>query len=371
MRLSQRFFVHTCLALLASLGVNHLTYAQNATAQKIPIQTADGVDLQGYWYAAQNRKDNAPPPVVMLLHSLGETATKTEWQELAGFLQKNGYSVLSFDFRGHGASTSFRPQQFYAPLCRQANSLAKVPANQATLDFNKFSPSYYPVLVNDIAAAKATIDLKNDAGECNSSSLIVVGAETGATLGSIWLNSEWHRYRYQPAQLGLTQGGPDLQHPYGMDTIAAIFISIAPNLGKNKVDLKGCLRLAAGQNVPMVFVHNADDKVDTNNAKYLEKYLKPAKVANFAKFTGAFPVTGAENLKGRELLKSGLKTIEKMKEYLDDLTEKKANAYVTLEFTRTQYLWRDPNTGAWVPANTVGDRSFVFDTFVRFMPRRR
>ena len=52
-----------------------------------------------------------------------------------------------------------------------------------------------PVLINDIAAVKCFLDRKNDTGACNTSSTILLGAETGATLGAIWLNAEWRRYK--------------------------------------------------------------------------------------------------------------------------------------------------------------------------------
>ena len=37
------------------------------------------------------------------------------------------------------------------------------------------------------------ITIKNDDGEANSSNIIVIGAGEGATLGALWMASEWRR----------------------------------------------------------------------------------------------------------------------------------------------------------------------------------
>ena len=47
--------------------------------------------------------------------------------------------------------------------------------------------------VNDIAAARRYLEVRNDAGDCNLSNLILVGAKEGAALGSLWIAEEWQR----------------------------------------------------------------------------------------------------------------------------------------------------------------------------------
>lgn len=347
---------------------------QNFT--KVTITTADGVDLQGYWYAANQQ--NAP--VVMLLHALDEGAAKKEWYDLATALQKEGYAVLAFDFRGHGGSTNFAPQQFWSPLggpmtpapalwnTQRMTGASKV---NPTLDFKKFDPAYYPILVNDIAAAKAWLDLKNDAGGCNSSSLILIGAETGATLGSIWLNSEWNRYQLQQAVGGFGVPRINQKHPYGMDTIAAIWLSISPKLSArdNTTKISRILFKAGKSNqTPMVFVCNAADDTDKAIAEGMENKLKPKDdKGNLFKFTAAVPVKNAgRNIKGRSLLEPGLGTIASITGYLKVVVPQKQNAWVQQDFTRSQYVWQDPNTHALIQANAPGDRTFYFDSFSRY-----
>src|SRR5260370_21261334 len=72
---------------------------------------------------------------------------------------------------------------------------AKLPES---IDKGSFLPAYYPALVNDVVAARAWLDKKNDGGELNMSNLVVIGAGEGATIGTLWLYSELHRKRGEP-----------------------------------------------------------------------------------------------------------------------------------------------------------------------------
>src|SRR5262245_8051052 len=69
--------------------------------QKVRFSTIDGVELVGTFYAGAKKG----PPTVLLLHAIGEDSKKKGMVALAEELQKRGFAVLSFDFRGHGAST--------------------------------------------------------------------------------------------------------------------------------------------------------------------------------------------------------------------------------------------------------------------------
>src|SRR5207253_3190355 len=57
------------------------------------------------------------------------------------------------------------------------------------------SVTHWASLEDASAAAKVFLDRKNDSGECDSSHVIVVGAESGGTLGAMWIYSEWQRHR--------------------------------------------------------------------------------------------------------------------------------------------------------------------------------
>ena len=70
----------------------------------VKIVTADGVKLNANFYPSE--KKNAP--TVLMLHPIGDgkSSKAPEWKSLADALQKGGYAVLTFDFRGHGDSTT-------------------------------------------------------------------------------------------------------------------------------------------------------------------------------------------------------------------------------------------------------------------------
>src|SRR5205814_9450356 len=97
---------------------------------------------------------------------------------------------------GHGKSKNIQTEVFW----KNAHNVKNVKGSpkKDTIELGDMSKTYYPTFCNDIAAVRAFLDRKNDLGVCNTSSLILVGAETGATLGAIWLNSEWQRYKLIP-----------------------------------------------------------------------------------------------------------------------------------------------------------------------------
>jgi hypothetical protein len=329
--------------------------------QKVKFLTGDGVELRGSWYAGQR---NAP--VILVLTELGEDSSKIEYRALADTLHKKGFSVLLFDFRGTGGSTQVGNGGLF--LAQPINKLANVD-NTGALDFTKFPEAYHPVLVNDIAAAKAFVDLKNDASDCNSSSLVLIGAQRGATLGALWLKSEFYRFKLIPrnVQLGI-QGGPDINNPQGRNVMACIFLSISYKLGKvQNAQPIGRLVESTGKKwlVPMVFVHNSNDENDT---KFTEFCAKKAKVDGDKRYdaTGAVGIKGAAGLQGADLLKKSLTTQSEIVKYLDNLKDQaKGNPWISHDFQKTQYIWFAPPS-LRVLANQ-GQPTFNFIDYLRFV----
>ena len=120
----------------------------------------------------------------MLLHAMGEDSRKNHWVSLAEEIQKTGLNVLSFDFRGHGLSVDVEPEKFWSNQHNQILAGGKTGFGKRTIDLRNFDKRYFPAMVNDIAAARAYLErTKNDDGSCSTSSIIVIGAESGATLG--------------------------------------------------------------------------------------------------------------------------------------------------------------------------------------------
>src|SRR5262252_1808860 len=96
------------LALIALLQTGPARAADKFS--KVTFDTVDGVTLQGTFYPSPKGKDE---PTVLLLHKIGSDSHKDGWDGLAKALNDKGYSVLSFDFRGHGKSTSVEPEKFW------------------------------------------------------------------------------------------------------------------------------------------------------------------------------------------------------------------------------------------------------------------
>jgi alpha-beta hydrolase superfamily lysophospholipase len=341
--------------------------------KKINIQTVDGVTLHGKFYAGKG----GDAATVLLLHALGEKSSQKNWVDLAESLRAKGYAVLAFDFRGHGGSTTVDPDTFWQAKFPYNGLVSGAREKSSTIDFKGFDKRYYPALVNDIAAAKAFLERKNDARECNTNSLIVIGAEDGATLGAIWMNSEWHRYRVKTDALGNPMVGfggqpvPDLTKPEGEATICGVWLSISSKLGARQVTLSSVLDLAAKKKaVPMVFVHSMGDKSGSTLAKELVKKIKPPKTSKTFekyKFTDAVAIPNS-SLKGANLLEKSLQTKEFIGDYLEGVVAAKGKEWMERDFRKSMYVWY--NTGKTIIAKGLNDLYMTYSTYDAYISGR-
>jgi pimeloyl-ACP methyl ester carboxylesterase len=370
MGFAKSFLAVTVLILLAPA-----IRAQGKT-ENIKFKTVDGVTIKGNFYPGEN--NNAP--TVMLLHNVNENRKKKNWNNLAVELQKRGYAVLTFDFRGHGESTSVEPDVFWTKQ-HALNYLVPGSREKAQSIDNKFGKGYLPALVNDIAAAKAFLDKKNDAKEnCNSSRLILIGAETGATLGALWLKSEWQRYPAQLNPLGKPLVGPfgrllaDIRKPAeGSAVINCVWLSISPTLGGRQVSLENLLYKAARDKAtPMAFMYSKEDTNGKTVAKNLENKLvvqvkQGGKLVPDTKyrFTGAVPVDSGK-LKGQELLQQ--KTIQGIVDYLDEAAKDRGEDWTDREFRKTAYVWYfGPAPTQNVTAKRPDEMNLIFSSYENFL----
>ena len=238
------------------------------------FESADGVKLEGNLWSnagAANKKD----ATVLLLHNFndktGGSSRDEGWDQLGDKLLDQGYSVFSFDFRGFGRSTKVNPDKFWDLRKNPQNQMVKgwnrAPHPEA-IDFAKFEHAYYPYLANDVEAAKAFLDRRNDSGEVNTSSLFVIGAGEGATVGTLWMASQWHLEKADVNALGQLVVDPKtgrfiLQEPEGKDQAGAVWLSISPTLGGRNVGsyVHTWVGEVGGANrVPMVFLYGGKDK---------------------------------------------------------------------------------------------------------------
>ncbi len=359
------YLLSAAVAYLAAVTVSDNTArAQNSEAAK--IVTADGVRLAATFYPSE--KKNAP--TVIMLHPIGDgkSSKSQDWKNLAEALQKANYSVITFDFRGHGESTSIKDQKlFWSQKANVNNVKSKTKDEIDVKDFSKNAAAYYPILVNDIAAVRAFLDARNDSEkDCNTSSIIVIGAENGATLGALWMNAEWHRFKYTPPPMFT------LLHPKfvdakaeGKDIIGAVFLTVQPSAGRT-MSVSSLLRLACKENATAAaFFYGGDDTKGRDLSTSLEKNLKPKGSKNHD-FIGAVKLK--TNLSGMKLLQKGLGTEKAIVDYLDSVVAERKEKRVDRDFSTNYYVWKEPGTGKLIPAKQKkGNENLNFDDYYRFI----
>lgn len=242
-----------------------LTLVPVASAQEKPkvenetvnFETADGVELQGTWYKplmlgkengqVVEAKSVDKAPVVILLHPfLGDPKVK-EWDGLAVTLANAGFHVLRFDFRGHGSSTKVKSHFWDAQKYPENASVFSAKAKQKPLPVKleladlKAKPGYFPMLVNDVMAARVYLDKMNDDGTLNTSTVYLIGAGDAAALGMMYMTAEWTRPQ-KPTEAqakfitNLPINGLEPRDSAGKDIAGAVWLSPAkPTLVSDKV----------------------------------------------------------------------------------------------------------------------------------------
>ncbi|VTR98113.1 alpha/beta hydrolase [Tuwongella immobilis] len=322
---------------VASVGliVAPTTQAQEEIKkEEVSFDSVDGVDLRGTYYPGQG-VTGRQLPCVLILHRWGSDRVKGEWESTAVSMQKKGYSVLTFDFRGHGKSKEIKdrakfwnisdfPQQKYAGGGR-INPL-RLPTR---IDQKQFSKLYFPYLVNDIAAARRFLDEKNDAGELNAGRLVIVAECEMATLAQLWIATEFKRFGIAP-----TPANPMPDHKGGEDIAGAVFLNIERRpLGMAMpydiqprlwYGLNGMVGDPVRLRTPMAFIFGEKDTKSRSDAEWFYKNLWNAdKVDKKDQIKYLVPIKGS-NLVGANLLnKENLGTEKAITDYLDEMLKKR------------------------------------------------
>ena len=149
--------------------------------------TDDGVELVGDFYPS-NKGKNAP--CVVLLHDVSRpNAKRQDWEKFPEKLQKAGFAVLAFDFRGFGESTRIDPTlSWFRTVGRtypRGFNPNRPPARISAKDWRYWQDLLW--LGNDLIAVKKWLAAKNNAMECNSTNICLIGAEGGALIGFFWV----------------------------------------------------------------------------------------------------------------------------------------------------------------------------------------
>src|SRR5438093_1057031 len=119
--------------------------APNANAQRVPITTADGVELDGTYF--RSAKPGRDSPCVLMVHQYGGDRSKSDWITLAQTLSDNGFAVLTFDLRGHGGSTQLSNPQTFWNLQFNKGGIKGGSIRKTSISSKDFKPSYFPFLV--------------------------------------------------------------------------------------------------------------------------------------------------------------------------------------------------------------------------------
>lgn len=321
------------LSLLFLSAPKPLSAADDIQSKKVSFTTCDEVELSGSFYRsapANGKKEK--DAVVLLLHDFrhlkGGSSQEDGWHRLAGELQKEGYAVLSFDFRGFGNSKSVSAKFWTFGHNSRGIRGANKKNPPAAIDEKDFNAGYFLSLVNDIAAARTFLNVLNDASEVNASNILVVGAGQGATLGALWLASECRRQKDNQSDkliLGVPPQFHFLDEPEGNDVAAGLWLTIYPSLEGKMVgnQVKAALVDAAkNSRIPSYFLYGKND-TKANDFLYKNSDLKPLLTENSKKKGGVKEkaIPGSGDLAGSKLLSGRLKTTDYILEYLNNVVE--------------------------------------------------
>jgi hypothetical protein len=257
----------------------------------VPITTVDGVELVGKYYRSPNSKEG---PCAILLHKYGSDRSKGDWDLLARALQEKGYAVLTFDFRGHGESKTVNPNFWKYAVNKD---LVTAGRDKTKIDVKDFKQGYFPWLVNDIAAARKFLEIKNDSGELNISSLFLIGAQEGASLGALFTATEWNRTYNVGFKALLTVG---TKHIAGEDIAGCVWLSLTQRPVNTNFEFHNWLKSPQiRERTPMYIVYGEKDATAKQTAENVFRVLTTGREKN--KFTQKYDVKGTD-LAGQALL---------------------------------------------------------------------
>lgn len=363
------------LVLAAAAALTIWTSPPRVAAQaklEPPIEetfvTADGVQLRGLFH--RSTKEPSTAPVVILMYPPGpdNNMTKGDWEGLANRLAGEGFNVFRFDWRGHGKSIDIKdkdkfwgldpmnnPNPFTAAWNQRyiTGAPPKKPIKDTLLFKDLKDPvKYAPMFLTDLAAVRFHLDSKNDAGDLNTSSIYLIGAESAATLGFGFMTIEWNRPAFapKPNELGTAPRYDFVPQPLripidpagGADISGAIWLSprrptsVPEKLIENWVS-KGAPKMR--DNNPMLFMYAEKDANAKRDAEFfhlgalvgkgdVRNGLNPLNPAYLKKIEGADKLSGVQLLGNNAKLKTEdtiVKFLEAIQKERVKITRKQRN----------------------------------------------
>jgi pimeloyl-ACP methyl ester carboxylesterase len=207
------------VVLLAWAG-SAAAQAPDESKQNVSFDTADDARLVGTFYRGPKGNES---PAVMIIHRFMSDRTAKGIDQLARDLQaKLNCSVLAFDLRGHGGSKQVGNKFWTFEHNRNGIRGGNASRTKTEISASEFRGSYWPILLNDIAAARHYLDTQNDAQRANTSSLIVIAAQDSAGLAMGWATHECER-KAVPVTATVGSINPNIQDP-GDDLAACVWL---------------------------------------------------------------------------------------------------------------------------------------------------
>jgi pimeloyl-ACP methyl ester carboxylesterase len=181
---------------------------------KTPSGTATTQDGQTIAYQLYSGEQGSTP--ILLLHMLGRT--RADWDGFARWMQKNGYTVIAADLRGHGQSSG---------------------------EWKRFTAEDFQKMTYDVAALKSVLESKG----ADVKKLSIIGASIGANTALNYAAS---------------------------DTDVATVVLLSPGL-----DYKGSTTASTKFNKPFLIVASTDDKYSAESSQQIADNNAFAKLVLF------------------------------------------------------------------------------------------
>ncbi|MCS6976075.1 MAG: alpha/beta hydrolase [Gemmatales bacterium] len=295
-----RVVLHLLVAALAIviLPLGPETASAQSIKERVEIPTDDSVMLVGDWYPSGKGKNG---PVVVLCHAIGpgkEGAKRQDWEKLPELLQKEGYHVLTFDFRGYGDSTRLIEKLRYwttpgrlTPAGFRANN---PPATISSRDWR--SDAHLLWLGNDLLAVKKWLNIKNNAEECNSANICLICAEQTGVLAELFLYNEYCDPNRDKANDWSKPMLPAQRNPSkweGEDYTHLILLSMPDRLGTRvyrNLLRERMIALTRKRAFDTLTIYGADDTQIKNFWNDAIKWIKPEAELKELEKTGRYEV---------------------------------------------------------------------------------
>jgi hypothetical protein len=239
--------------------------------QQVDFTTEDGVLIAGVYYPSTEGREAVP---VMLLHAFGRNYN--DYEPLLDPLQRAGFAVLIFDFRGHGHSTRFDP-----------SVVPQVPGRPApTLNYKTFRPEELSWMVRDVEAAKQFLLRRHNKGELNIGKLCLIGAELGATIAAHWALYDW-----KAPPVGLTRAGQDVR----------TLVLLSPRLNYRGLRIDEPLR-ELQKVIPILVVYGRRDEEAARDVERIWRLIQPGRSTKKEGALSPQPIALDTRVQGTHLL---------------------------------------------------------------------